>query len=168
MIHHMSIAAANPLRVAQALAEIWQGLVFDFTHIPGSYLVVAADEYGSGIEVHPIETQLMPGNGAEPCQIVRQANAENFIAVHAAVSVPSSEAQIKQIANREGWRVVNCDRGIFKLIEVWVENRFLLEFLTPELAAKYLESTQQPQLVEREFGLPIANYCKVREPVATI
>ncbi len=168
MIHHMSIAAKNPLRVAHALAEIWQGLVFDFTHVPGSYLVVAADNHGSAIEVHPILTQLLPGNGDEPCQIVLQANAEDFVAVHAAVSVPSSEAQIKQIANREGWRVVNCDRGAFKLIEVWAENRFLLEFLTPELAAKYLEYTQQPQLVEREFGQPIASYRDVREPVTTI
>jgi hypothetical protein len=168
MIHHISIAAKNPLRVAHALAEIWQGLVLDFTHNPGSYLVVAADNYGSAVEVHPIQTQLMPGTGDEPCQILPQTNAENFVAVHAAISVPSSEAQIKQIAVREGWRVVNCDRGAFKLIEVWVENRFLLEFLTPELAAKYLEYTQQPELVEREFGQPIANYRDVREPVTTI
>ncbi|MBS1213111.1 MAG: uncharacterized protein H6R26_1728, partial [Proteobacteria bacterium] len=55
------------------------------------------------------------------------------------------EARIKEIAKRESWRVVTCDRGgLFQVIEFWVENRILIEFLTPEMARAYLQ-TVTPQ-----------------------
>ncbi len=36
MIHHISIDAHDPCRVARVLAEIWQGKVYQFL-VPGSY-----------------------------------------------------------------------------------------------------------------------------------
>jgi len=155
MIHHISIVAQNPLRVAHVLAEIWHGQVFAFFPNPGGYLVTMSDDYGSAIEVYPLQDQLVPGTGDAPCQIIHESNVDHFVGIHAAVSVPSSEAHIKQISDREGWRAVTCDRGGFNLIELWVENRFLLELLPPEFTAEYLAFTQQPQLVEQVFGAPI-------------
>jgi hypothetical protein len=76
------------------------------------------------------------------------------VATHAAISVPASQEQIEQIGMREGWQVALCDRGVFKVIEFWVENWLLLEFLPPEFATQYLQSVQ-PQIVEQVFGQPI-------------
>ncbi|XZN91422.1 MAG: hypothetical protein ACM65M_00630 [Microcoleus sp.] len=158
MLHHMSVAVQNPFQVAQVLAEIWQGKVFEFYPNPGSYLVTASDtdKYGSGIEFHPWGTQLLPGIEDEPCQILHQVTPPSFGAIHVAISVPTNEAQIRHIAKREGWRMVVCDRKAFRLIELWVENQFLLELLTPEFVVQYLEFTRQPQMMEQVFGLPIA------------
>ncbi len=161
MIHHLSIAAHNPLHVAHILAEVWQGQVFQFLPHPGGYMVVPHDQYGSAIEIYPLGNQLAPGRDQEPAQLVHQPNTPDLVATHAAISVPTSETQIRQIGKREGWRVVLCDRTAFKVIEFWIENRLMLELLTPEMAAQYLEFTQQPQLVEQVFGAPIAISCTV-------
>jgi len=37
---------------------------------------------------------------------------------------------------------VRCDRGSFSVVEVWVENAVMLEFLTPEMAAAYLAAVR--------------------------
>jgi hypothetical protein len=95
----------------------------------------------------------------------KAAYGTQFWSNHAAIAVPITEAQIREVAEREGWRVVACDRRAFSLIELWIENRFLLELLTPELSGKYLAFSQQPQLVEQVFGAPIMNYSPVPSSV---
>lgn len=153
MIHHMSIAAQNPLRVAAVLAEIWNGKVFNFPH-PGSYLVVPFDDYGSGIEVFSLGCVLVPPSETEPSKVMQTSNSSEFVVTHAAISVPATQQQLEQIGKREGWQVLRCNRGPFDVIEFWVENWLMLEFLPPELATQYLQSIQ-PQLVEEVFGQPI-------------
>ena len=153
MIHHISIAAQNPLRVACVLAEIWNGKVFKFLY-PGSYIVFPFDNYGTGIEVFPSGCVLVPPSGTEPSKVIQTSSPSNFVATHAAISVPATQQQLEQIGRREGWQVLRCDRGVFKVIEFWVENRLMLEFLTPELATQYLQSIQ-PQIAEQVFGQPI-------------
>ena len=153
MIHHISIAAQNPLRVASVLAEICHGKVFNFPN-PGSYAVFAFDEYGTGIEVFPLGTVCVPGSDTEPSKVIQTSSSPDFVATHAAISVPASQQQIEQIGRREGWQVALCDRGAFKVIEFWVENWLMLEFLPPELATGYLQSIQ-PQIVEQVLGQPI-------------
>lgn len=37
---------------------------------------------------------------------------------------------------------MRCDRGSFSVVEVWVENAVMLEFLTPEMAAAYLAAVR--------------------------
>jgi len=153
MIHHISIAAQNPLRVASVLAEICHGKVFNFPN-PGSYAVFAFDEYGTGIEVFPLGTVCVPGSDTEPSKVIQTSSSPDFVATHAAISVPASQQQIEQIGRREGWQVALCDRRAFKVIEFWVENWLMLEFLPPELATGYLQSIQ-PQIVEQVLGQPI-------------
>ena len=153
MIHHISISAQNPLRVACVLAEIWNGKVFNFSY-PGSYLVTTFDDYGTGIEVLPLGCVLIPPSDTEPSKIIQTSSSSDFVATHAAISVPASQQQLEKIGRREGWQVVRCDRGPFNVIEFWVENWLMLEFLTPELATQYLQSIQ-PQIVEQVFGQPI-------------
>jgi hypothetical protein len=161
MIHHLSISAQNPLRVASVLAEIWNGKVFNFPY-PGSYVVFPFDNYGTGIEVFPLECVLVPACHTEPSKVIQIPNLSGFVATHAAISVPATQQQLEQIGKREGWQVALCDRGasptenrgVFKVIEFWLENRLMLEFLPPELATQYLRAIQ-PQIAEQVFGAPI-------------
>jgi hypothetical protein len=140
MIHHISIAAYYPQRVSQVLAEILQGQSIPFPGYPGSYVALALDLEGTMVEVHPFGTALFPGEVANAASELRSNPvASNHTAIHAAISVPISEAQIQAIADREGWRMVYCRRGdYFDVIEFWVENQLLLEFLPPEIVNRYL------------------------------
>ncbi len=140
MIHHISIASHRPQQVSQVLAEILQGQSIPFPDHPGSYVALALDPEGTMIEVHPSGTALFPGNATNtPGELRPHPAASNHTAIHAAISVPVSQAQIQAIAEREGWRMVQCQRAdYFAVIEFWVENQLLLEFLPPELVTQYL------------------------------
>jgi hypothetical protein len=153
MIHHISIAAQNPLHVASVLAEIWHGKIFNFI-IPGSYVVLPFDEYGSGIEVLPSGYAFVPANSTEPSNIIQTSNSPDFVATHAAISVSVTVQQLEQIGKREGWQVAVRDRGPFKVVEFWLENRQMLEFLPPEFATEYLQSIQ-PQIAQQVLGQAI-------------
>ena len=155
MINHISIAANEPERVANALAEIWDGVVFPFPPNPGSFMVVANDGKGSAVEVLPAGTVLVPGEGL-PAEDDLDALTEEFegkfvksdfvpryVATHLNVNTLKSIDEIREIAKREGWRVLVANRGqgLFQLIEVWVENTFMVELMTPEQTARYVEIT---------------------------
>jgi hypothetical protein len=135
MIHHISIAAQNPLLVSQVLAELLQGTSIPFPGYPDSYVALALDSQGTMIEVHPFGTALFPGDVANEASHLRQNPASShYYANHTAISVPISTAQIQAIATREGWRMVQCHRGdYFDIIEFWLENQLLIELLPPEL-----------------------------------
>ncbi|WP_445630307.1 hypothetical protein [Nostoc sp. DSM 114167] len=161
MIHHISIAAQNPLRVASVLAEICQGKVYNFP-LPGSYAVIEFDEYGTGIEVFPLRTVCVPASDTEPSKTIQTSNPPSFVPTYAAISVPATQQQIEQIGRHEGWQVVLCvraaspteNRGVFQVIEFWVENWLLFEFLPPELTTQYLNAIN-PHIAEQVFGQPI-------------
>ncbi|MBD1842639.1 hypothetical protein H6F89_04280 [Cyanobacteria bacterium FACHB-63] len=137
MIHHISIAAEHPQHVAEVLAELWQGRAYPFPMYPDSYIAFAGDDYGTAIEVYPLGSELIPGRTDLPDLQADQTSAR-FSATHAAVSVPLNQQQIEQIAAREGWQTLLGNRGpFFQVVELWVENRVLLELLTPEMAEQY-------------------------------
>ena len=140
MLHHLSVAVKNPQHVASVLAEVFQGQVMPFPPNPGSYMVLAGDEYGTGIELYPLGSELIPNawEGQAGFQLNEQP-ASQYTPFHAAFSVPTSLEEIERIGEREGWRVFPANRdGLFDVIEFWVENRLMLEFLTPTMAQKYM------------------------------
>ena len=137
MIHHISIPAANPLHVAEVLAELFQGYAAPFPSHKGSNVAFAADEYGTLIEVYPAGTEMIPGDNEQPIQYQSNSSPNQFIATHAAISVPLNQPEIQSIADREGWRCLRCSRGYFDVIELWIENAVLLELATPEIASQY-------------------------------
>jgi hypothetical protein len=62
-----------------------------------------------------------------------------FTATHAAVASPLTEAEVFAIAARERWEAKYRKRGgAFGVIELWIENRVMLEVLTAEMQAEYL------------------------------
>ncbi|MEH2081540.1 MAG: hypothetical protein V7K89_16520 [Nostoc sp.] len=113
-----------------------------------NYFLVYSSHSSSGIELYPLGSQIEPGEGDEKCVFVRTAITSRYTDIHAAISVPISQKEIEQIGVREGWRVVRCNRdSFFDVIEFWVENRLMIELLTPEMASQYLKfATQQENL----------------------
>jgi hypothetical protein len=140
MIHHISISANEPRRVAGVLAELMGGMVVAFPPNPGSFMALARDGHGTGVEVHPAGTVLDP----EGYRFGRAEPSSPLSVVHMALSVPCGPEAVEAIARREGWRCELFDRGgDFGVIELWLENRLLVEVLTPALAARYLAFAAQ-------------------------
>jgi hypothetical protein len=141
MIHHFSLSARDPEQVAGVLAEVTGGRVFDFAPFPGSRIVVVGDAHGTAIEVYPFGLELEPGEGSAPVRSVSNPAPSEFTATHAAISVALDEAAIHRIAQRENWRAATCARSAaFQVVEFWLENRVMIEFLTPAMASDYLRA----------------------------
>jgi hypothetical protein len=138
MIFHASIPADNPERVAEVIAEIWGGEAFRFPPWPGAYVAIAGDDRGTTCEVYPRQQTMARGEGDAPCFPQVDESPSQFTVHHIAVMTSKSEEEVLNIARREGWRGVRCSRGhFFDVIELWVENRMLVEVLTPEMQADY-------------------------------
>jgi hypothetical protein len=155
MIHHISIDARHPLRVASTLAEILNGKVYKFL-IAGSYLVIPFDYYGTHIVVFKQGDVWAPGNDNQSAKVLQTAPAD-LVSIHAAISVPTTCQQIEQIGQREGWRVLTRMKGDavpFSAIEFWVENRILFEFFPSEFTPEYLQ-TMQPEAIAKILGQPV-------------
>jgi hypothetical protein len=149
MIHHLSISAENPVKVAQVLGELWHGQVAPFFPYSDSYVVFKLDDSGTLIEVYPLGTELFPGTGDEQVGFTSNPRSSAYSATHAAISTLASEAEIIAIANREGWRALRCSRdGFFDVVELWIENRVLLELLPPDIVPKYL-AFMQPRSLQK-------------------
>lgn len=143
MIHHVSIPARDPEHVARVLSELLGGYFGPFVGgLPGAWAVYAEDAAGTGIEVYPDRTGIVPGEGDAMCGFgVCEPPAS--LAFHALVSVKVDRATIERVGAREGWRTRHFWRGpgdvrLFELYEFWVENRLLLELVTEDMLAAYV------------------------------
>lgn len=149
MLHHISISVKNPQHVANVMAEIMHGKVVPFPPNPGSYMVLVGDNFGTLIEFYPLGSEIIPGAWQGSAGFQMNEHPANYTSVHAAISVPSNLEEIERIGAREGWRVVYCNRdGFFDVVEFWVENCLMLELLTPEMTAKYLDATNPQKLAQ--------------------
>ncbi len=159
MLHHISIAVNQPQQVATVLSELFQGRAMPFPPHPGSYMVLAGDEFGTLIELYPMGTVMVPelNQGQVGFEILPQP-AASYTPFHAAISVPIGLEQIERIAERAGWPVYVCNRdGLFDVIELWIENRSLVELLTPTMAETYLQLFHPDQLEANLQQLALAN-----------
>lgn len=148
MIHHFSLTARSPAHVAAVLAEVLDGRSFPFSIFPGSHIAIADDPSGTAIEVYPLGTELVPGGRTDAVHAVTNPQPDIFSGTHAAISVNLSEEEIQAIGRREEWRAVTCERRDFRVIEFWVENRFLIELLTPEMTEDYRHAMTPEHLKE--------------------
>lgn len=137
MLFHASISAYDPAHVAAVLAEMMRGEAMPFPPLPGSHIAMAGDQYGTGIEVYPAGKVLVPGETEVESTTI--ADPDRPSDTHLALGVPISEAELRRIAQREWWLCRTCMRGgAFRVVEVWVENRIMIEALTPEMQKEYL------------------------------
>jgi hypothetical protein len=143
MIHHISLDAKHPKHVATVLAEIMGGQIVPAppNFRPDSWFVLAHDQHGTLIEILPLGTEMWPD---EIEAGFHAGTSAPYVATHAYISVQTSAETLQQIGEREGWMARVCDRGPFDLVELWIENRQLLEFAPPEMSAKYLALMTNP------------------------
>jgi hypothetical protein len=153
MIHHVSLPALEPARVAGVLSELLEGRVYPFAGA-GGYLVVSGDADGTAIEVVAADVALVPGDGERQVRFERGAVLEGAHPFHMLLSVPVGREVVEAVGAREGWRTRHFWRGSqahprdFELIELWLENRTMLEVLTPEMVAGY-RAHMQFEVLER-------------------
>lgn len=124
MKFHLSIDAHQPERVAKSLAWICAGEAYPAVE-PGLWIVVSDDERGPAIEVRP---------RGEALQVPAAANgfAPFSMATHL------SEVEVCAVSAAEGWPAARHSRGRFHVIELWIENRIMIEVLTPQMQADYV------------------------------
>jgi hypothetical protein len=135
-ILHTSIPVRDPKRVAQALAELLEGVTFDFLH-PGCYFVTFGQP-GSLIELYRKEIELRPGEPEKPCELTDSDAPARFTGSHTAISVSVSPERAMEIARAYGWRAEIHRRRVFRVIEFWIENEYMLEVFPPEFASEYV------------------------------
>ena len=147
MIHHISLDAKNPKHVATVLAEIMGGQVVPAppNFRPDSWFLLTGDQHGTLVEVLPLGTELQPDDGEAG---FHQGASAPYVPTHAYISVLVSAETLLHIGEREGWLTRYCDRGPFDLIELWIENRQLIEFATPEMTAKYVNLLTNPRAMQ--------------------
>lgn len=143
MIHHVSIPARNPQHVATVLAEVMGGRSVPFGPLEGAFMAMSGDEHGSMIEVYPDRATLdIPANGDQVVFGENQAPPQTW-PFHMLLSVPLEPDQVEKIGSREGWRTKVFGRGMkghkpfFHVIEFWVENRLMIEVVSPDMAREY-------------------------------
>ena len=142
MIHHISMPAVDTVLVSEVLSNIFEGRITDFSPTENAYMVWFGDEFGSAVEVYPADVELQPGSDESPCVFHKTRNSE-FSTVHAAISVKKPKNEIIALGEKLGWRAKEFSRGSFRVIEFWVENRIMLELLTPDMAADYLQLAEK-------------------------
>jgi hypothetical protein len=142
MLFHVSIAADDPQRTAEMIAELWRGRAFPFPPVAkGSWVAMAGDERNSTVEVYPRGTMLFSGEGEPRVENWGERALRNG-ASHAAIATPLSVEEVQAIAERYGLSAKCLNRGgIFHVLEIWVDDGFLFELLTPEFQAEYRRIT---------------------------
>jgi hypothetical protein len=159
MIHHISIPARDPVAVAHTLAELIGGRAYRFPGpCPGATMALSGDANGTMIEVYPESAVLAPGDGEEQVSFARSEGAPSRTAFHALLSVPHDRATVERIGEAAGWRTRYFGRAApgqppaFHVIEVWVENRIMLEVVPADMIGVY-ESLMQ---IERMDAMGMA------------
>ena len=150
MIHHFSIPARDPFEVARVLARLIGGHAYRFPGpLPGAAMAVSGDRHGTMIEVYPDAVVMAPGEGEAPVAYQSQPADRAHAGFHALLSVPLDRAAIERIGAEAGWRTKFFSRAapgrppVFHVVEVWVENRILLEVVPADMIEVY-ETYMQP------------------------
>jgi len=150
VIHHFSLPAREPLAVAKVLARLIGGRAYRFPGpLPGAAMAVSGDRHGTMIEIYPEAIVMAPGEGEGPVAYRSQPADRDHAGFHALLSVPLDRAAIERIGAEAGWRTRFFGRAapglppVFHVVEVWVENRFLLEVVPADLIEVY-ENYMQP------------------------
>jgi hypothetical protein len=145
MIHHVSIPAGEPQRVAEVLAELMNGKCFPFGPLEGAFMAVSGDANGTMFEVYPERTTLEIPGGDDQVVFAENPAPPQTWPFHVLLSVPREAEEVERIGAREGWRAKTFGRGVpgqkpfFHVIEFWLENRLMIEVATPAMAQQYLD-----------------------------
>lgn len=166
MIAHVSIPARDPRSTALLLASLIDGEAFEFPVVPGARIAVARDGSGLAIEVYPDGMAHHPGVGQPDAasghagvvpmpwedQVAPDGTQLRPSAFHLALVSRLGDDKVISLAAEAGFRAVKCDRaGVFRLVEVWLDNTLLVEVLNPAEAERYRQF-MNPAGVSAMFG----------------
>ena len=152
MIHHVSIPACEPQHVAEVLAELMNGKCFPFGPLEGAFMAASGDANGTMIEVYPERTTLDMPESDNQVVFAQNATPPRAWPFHLLLSVPREVEEVARIGAREGWRTKTFGRGMkghkpfFHVIELWLENRLMVEVATPAMAQEYLDFLKGAQI----------------------
>ncbi len=132
---HLSINADTPEEVANFLAHIMGGVAMPFPPFPDCWIAFAERDDGTAIEVYPTTHVLKPGPEQVACEIEERDAKPTF--AHVALCAKLNQSEIISSADELGWRARICNRGPFECVEVWLENRLLVELLDDEMQRDY-------------------------------
>ncbi len=141
MIHHVSIEADDPMKVATVIAKLMGGKArkgFPFQH---SCAAFSGDEYGTMFECWQRgKVVAIPKSGAGQFELKDSDTLQEYQSFHTALSVKLEDDEVMAIAKEAGWETAVRANGPFSVVEVWIENRLLLEVLSPTQAENYLRA----------------------------
>lgn len=138
-IHHFTVPARDPERVAACLAEALGGEVLPIPHPVGTLLVYAGDEDGSAIEVWPAALRGdVRGHELE----LRELPLPEAWPHHSYITSESCDVDhVLAIFEREGWRAEKVRNGPphfgFSLVRAWIENQWPIEIGDSAMRAEY-------------------------------
>lgn len=138
-IHHFTIPARDPERVARVLAELLGARVVPLPHPQGNLLVYAGDADGSAIEVWPAATRGRVGDHELAASDLPLPDAWPH---HAYVTSDACTAEaIVAAFAREGWKAERVHNGPphagFGLVRCWIENQTCIEIGGREMREQY-------------------------------
>jgi catechol 2,3-dioxygenase-like lactoylglutathione lyase family enzyme len=138
-IHHFTVPAHDPKRVADLLAELLGARVVPMRHPHGSLLVYAGDTDGSAIEVWPAATRGVIGGQELALSNLPLPEAWPH---HAYVTTDASDADtILAAFAHEGWKAERVYNGPpnagFGLVRAWIENHTPIEIGGREMREEY-------------------------------
>lgn len=134
---HLSINATAPERVARFLATLLGGEALPFPPFPGSWIAFTALDDGTAIEVYPLTHRLTAGPESIACQTGHPDAGASF--AHVAIASPLDCSEILERGAAEGWVTRICNRGPFECVEIWLEDRLLVEVLDPKMQRDYAQ-----------------------------
>jgi hypothetical protein len=138
-IHHFTVPARDPQRVARALAEILDARVIPMPHPHGNLLVYAGDADGSAIEVWPAALR----GSADGRELeLRELPLPEAWPHHAYITSDACDPQrVLEIFAREGWQAALVHNGPphagFDLVRGRIENQTPIEIGGREMRAQY-------------------------------
>jgi hypothetical protein len=154
VIAHVSLPALDCARVAAVLAQIMDGGAVRFPPGGPDAWNCWSKTNDFQIVVTPVGQVMQAGPSEQIWALRAGSNGEDrAYESHFAIAVPRSAAEVVELARAAGWQARVCNRGgFFDLIEVWVENAYLVEVLDPGQLADYRRSMTVDNW-KRAFGL---------------
>ena len=154
MIAHVSMPADDCGVVARVLADMLGGGALPFP--PGGpdawNCWSRANDFQ--IVVTPRGHVMVPGPEEQAWVARARRHGDEACESHFAMAVERTAAEIVAMAQAARWRARVCRRGnLFDVVEVWVENAYLVEVLDPSQMADY-RRTMTIDNWKRAFGLP--------------
>jgi hypothetical protein len=154
MIFHVSVEAEDPRRVAKVVAELWEGAAAPLDRLVEGGWIAFSGHSDAALEVFPLGTDITEADGYKPWIGPRHGSARPT-ATHVAMGTRLTDEAVLQIAAREGWRAKRVMRGDrFGVIEIWIGEHFVMEWLTPEMQAPYLKTIEYMLRNEVVKGAP--------------